>query len=103
MAENPEVAATIPTAKIGAFKQRMNRANNIDDIPLNKRTASDKAVKKRGPIYKHQNVTQAALQTARDICRGSPCECRSTEHPNQSQPKIEQLHVPEKASPALRS
>jgi hypothetical protein len=57
MAENPEVAATIPTANLGAFKQRLNCANNIGDIPLNTRKASSKAVKavkSAGQFTKHQ-------------------------------------------------
>jgi hypothetical protein len=45
MAENPEVAGAIPTVNIEAFKRRLGRAINIDDIPLNMRTASDKAIK----------------------------------------------------------
>jgi len=42
MTENSEVAATIPTANIMAFKQRLNRTKIIDNILS---TVSRKAVK----------------------------------------------------------
>jgi hypothetical protein len=92
----------IPTANIGAFKQRLYCANNIDEIPLNTRKKQSKQLKARANLQT-SNVTQTVLQTARDTCQGSPCGCRSTEHPNQSHLKIEQLQVPEKASSAPKS
>jgi hypothetical protein len=98
MAENPEFT----TANIGAFKQRLYCANNIDEIPLNTRKKQSKQLKARANLQT-SNVTQTVLQTARDTCQGSPCGCRSTEHPNQSHLKIEQLQVPEKASSAPKS